>query len=307
MSIQLFFLNPMIRLTMKRRFRKKPHVMELRAIMEEIAKRPAKIPANIARSESTLGGVRTEIFKSTKADETRAVLYIHGGGWVAGTPANHIPLLWRLAEQTGAPIYAPDYRLAPEHPFPAGLDDCVSAYRALLDKGLSPSSIVVGGDSAGGNLTLALALKLKQLGLPQPAGLVCLSPATELVDALPSHSTNKNTDAMFDPRIFPTVREVYWPNQDGTNPLISPLRGDVRGLPPTLFQASAVEMLRDDSVRMAKKMLAAGVPVTVDLWPRVFHVWQVTADILPEARVAIHRISSFIKERFATNSQKAAA
>ena len=307
MSLQLFFLNPIIRFSMKRRFRKKPHVMELRAIMSEIAKRPAKIPPRITKTEASLGGVRTEVFKDAKADETRALLYLHGGGWVAGTPSNHIPLLWRLADQTNVPVYAPDYRLAPEHPFRAGLDDCVGVYRALLDNGIAASSIVVGGDSAGGNLTLALALKLKQLGLPQPAGLVCLSPATELAEPLPSHSSNRNSDAMFDSRIFATVREVYWPNQDGTNPLISPLRGDVRGLPPTLFQASAAEMLRDDSVYMAEKMRAAGVPVTIDLWPRVFHVWQVTADILPEARVAIHRIARFVKERLAASAQKAAA
>jgi acetyl esterase/lipase len=307
MSLQLFLIDPMIRFSMKRRFRKRPHVMELRPLMAEIARRPQKIPSQIAKTEITLGGVRTEVFKSQKADERCALLYLHGGGWVAGTPANHTPLLWRLADQINVPVYAPDYRLAPEHPFPAGLEDCVSTYRALLEKNIPASSIVVGGDSAGGNLTLALALKLKQLGVPQPAALVCLSPATELLEPLPSHTRNRASDAMFDPRIFATVREVYWPNQDGANPLLSPLRGDVRGLPPTLFQASAAEMLCDDSVRMAEKMRAAGIAVTLDLWPRVFHVWQIMADVLPEARVAIHRISAFVNERLAAASEKVAA
>src|SRR5512146_1847205 len=167
MSIQLFFVDKMLRLTAKRRFRRNPDVMELRAIMAELPLRPA--PGHVSVDLVTLGGVKAERLRTADADESKAILYIHGGGFVAGVPGNHRPLTWRLADKVGVPVYAVDYRLAPEHPFPAGLDDCVAAYRGLLAKGIPAKSIVIGGDSAGGNLTLATALKLKSLGVELPA------------------------------------------------------------------------------------------------------------------------------------------
>ncbi len=299
MSIQLFAIDLLLRATMKRRMKKNPDVRELRPIMAEAPKRIP--PAHISLTEGRLNGVPCEILKTADAKAGRAILYIHGGGWVAGAPWNHRALTWRLAEQTQSTVYAIEYRLAPEHPFPAGLEDCVAAYGALLDMGIAPGGIIIGGDSAGGNLTFATALKLKQDGLPQPAGLVALSPATEMADHLPSHHSNINRDAMFNEKLFDTVRTAYFPGQDGTNPLLSPLRGDVSGLAPTLIQCSRDEMLRDDGVMMAEKLNKAGVSTTLEVWPKVFHVWQITADMLPEARKAIANISAFINARFASN------
>lgn len=293
MSLQLYALNTLMRFTVQRRFRKNPDLMEMRAIMQSSP--IPKVPSRIKVEQIRLGGVPTEKLQAASASSAHALLYMHGGGFVAGVPANHRALTWRLAEQTGIPVYAIDYRLAPEHPFPAALDDCLAAYRALLDQGIAPGAIAVGGDSAGGNLTLVLALKLKALGLPQPGALICLSPVTDLAEPAPSHTANVKTDVLFDPRIFDTVAKYYYPGHDSRDPLLSPLRGDPQGLPPTLFQASDAEMLRDDSLRMAEKMRAAGVPVTVQISPKVFHIWQVTADVLPEARAAIANISSFIK------------
>lgn len=301
MSIQLFVFDKIIRLMAKRRFQKNPDVYLLRPFMAQAAQRPAKVPAHVALSEASLGGVRTETLVPQGADHSKALLYIHGGGWVAGAPLNHRALTWRLADKLAIPVYAVDYRLAPEHPFPAGLEDCVAAYRALLEKGIAPSGILIGGDSAGGNLTLATALKLKALGLPQPAGLICLSPSTELATTTPAHKENARRDAMFVPAMFGTVKAHYFPDSDGTDPFISPLRGDVSGLPPVLFQCSGDEMLRDDSVLMAKKLGDAGVPATLQVWPRVFHVWQIMADALPEARRAIDDIVTFAKARLAAS------
>ena len=295
MSLQRYVVNTLLRFTVKRRFAKEPDVMELRAIMAELP--PARVPQHIHIDQGHLGTVATEVMTAPGASSAHAILYIHGGGFVGGAPTTHRALTWRLADETRVPVYVIDYRLAPEHPFPAGLDDCVTAYRTLLAKGLSPSAIAVGGDSAGGNLTLALALKLKVLGLPQPAALVCLSPVTDLAEGAPSHKTNANSDVMFDARTFDTVAKSYCPDHDAGDPLISPRRGDPAGLPPTLFQASGAEMLRDDSVLMADKMRAAGVDVTIELWPKVSHVWQVTADMLPEGRQAIAKISAFVKQR----------
>jgi acetyl esterase/lipase len=294
MSLQLVFLNATLRFTIKRRLRRNPDVMELRAIMSTM--QPPRVPAQIAVESVILEGVAVEKLSAEAAAPDYAVLYLHGGGFVAGAPANHRALTWRLAEMIGVPVYAVDYRLAPEHKFPAGLEDCVAAYRGLLEAGIAANSIVVGGDSAGGNLTLALALKLKQLGLPQPAALVCLSPVTDLSEPSPSHLSNARADAMFDPRSFATLPASYCPGHDLRDPLLSPVYGDLAGLPPVLFQCSDAEMLRDDSVRMADALRQAGVRVSLQIWPRVFHVWQVTADQLPEARAAIAKIAGFVRE-----------
>ena len=213
MSLQLIVADPVVRFMMKRRFAKSGTVMTLRGIMEEHARYTGPIPKRIRMDKISLGGVPTERLRSADADEKKALLYIHGGGFVAGSPANHRQLTWRLAAKINVPVYAIDYRLAPEHPFPAALEDALAAYRTLLDKGIDPSRIAVGGDSAGGNLTLALALKLKQSGLPLPGALVCLSPVTDLAEPAPSHISNIGSDAMFDPGIFNSVPEFLLPRR----------------------------------------------------------------------------------------------
>ena len=299
MSIQLFFIDKLLRLTAKRRFRRNPDVMELRALMSEMPLRPA--PAHVTVDLVTIGGIKTERLHTASADESKAILYIHGGGFVAGVPGNHRPLTWRLADKVGVPVHAVDYRLAPEHPYPAGLNDCVAAYRGLLEKGIAAKSIVIAGDSAGGNLTLTTALKLKALGVELPAALVALSPATDMQgEDFESRRVNASSDAMFSEAMFATLEPLYCPNADMHDPFISPYRGDAAGLPPTLIHCSDAEMLRDDGVKMAEKMKAAGVPVTLEVWPKVFHVWQVMADMLPEGRQSIDKIAAFMREHLRT-------
>ncbi len=293
MSIQLFLIDKVIRFQMKRRFRRNPDVMLLRPMMRAMERRAPRVPAHVAVTSMKLGDVRTEKLTPANADTSGAVLYIHGGAFIAGTPVTHRALTWRLAAGLSVPVYAVEYRLAPEDPFPAGLEDIVAAYRALLELGVS--RIFVAGDSAGGNLTLSLTLKLKALGLRLPHALVCLSPATDLVGHLESHRTNAESDAMFDPRLLPLVAPLYCPKGDPADPLVSPLRGDVSGFPPTLIQCSAIELLRDDGVKMAEKLREAGVVVELEVWPAVYHVWQLSADVLPEARRAIDKILSFLK------------
>jgi len=296
MSIQLFLADKVIRLTAKRRFARNPDVMQLRPMMAEM--RPPRVPQRITLQKISLGGVPAERLMPGNANARRAILYIHGGGFVGGSPSNHRALTWRLAEQLGCTVFAIDYRLAPENPFPAGLNDCVTAYRELLKSGYEPHGLAVGGDSAGGNLSLALALNLKRLGVEQPAALVAISPATDLAGSLPSHSANARSDAMFDMKMFGSLTPLYCPGQDAANPLISPLRGDTKGLPPTLIQCSQDEMLRDDGVLMAEKLKSAGVDVRLEVWPRVFHAWPIMADVIPEAREAIKNIVEFVATRW---------
>jgi acetyl esterase/lipase len=253
----------------------------------------AKLPADVTVEQAELGGVPVEKLTATGAESSGAFFYIHGGGWVAGSPRTHRPLTQCLATKTGMTVYAVDYRQAPEHFFPAGLDDCVAAYRALLEK-TPANEIVVGGDSAGGNLALALALRLKAEGIPLPAALVCLSPATDLAATGGSRVTNAQRDALFVEDMMHTVEGRYCPGADPHNPYISPLHGDLADLPPTLFHVGDTEMLLDDSTRMADKMRAAAVPVTIKVWPKVPHVWHLMADLLPEARQAIDEIVAFV-------------
>lgn len=294
MSLQLYVMDWILRFQIKRRFKKNPDVFELRPIMQAQEPMSSKLPPEVSAEEITLGGVPVEKLSAKGVASAGAIFYIHGGGWVAGSPRTHRPLTWRLASKLGMPVYAVDYRLAPEHYFPAGLDDCVAAYRALVET-VPPSSIAVGGDSAGGNLTLALALRIKAEGLPMPAALFCLSPATDLAATGKSVQTNAKSDALFVEKMMHTLEPRYAPGVDPKHPFLSPLYGDVSGLPPTIFQVGATEMLLDDSVRMAEKMKAAGVPATLNVWPKVPHVWHLMADILPEARRAIDDLVAFIR------------
>ena len=297
MSLQLTLIDLLLRWQVKRKFKKNPDVQLLRPIMQQMEPHNSKLPEDIHVEEIALGGVPTEMLASAEPRKDAAFLYIHGGGFVGGSPRTHRPLTWRLAKEINIPVYAVDYRLAPEHLYPAGLDDCVAAYRGLLDMGIAPSAILVGGDSAGGNLTLALTLRLKAEGLPMPAGLVCLSPATDLTGSGASRHENTKSDALFVSEMMDSLTPAYCPGCDEKDPFLSPLFGDVAGFPPTLFQVGEREMLRDDSVRMADALQAAGVETTIEVWPKVWHVWQLNADMLPEARDAISHIVSFSRRR----------
>ena len=294
MSVQLYLMDKMLRFSVKRRFAKAPNVMTLRSIMTEMAASSKAPPAPVGIEAEVLGGVVSEKLSQPGSDQTRAILYLHGGGFVAGAPATHRPLTWRLARLTNLPVHVVDYRLAPEHPFPAGLDDCFAAYQGLLAQGIESHHIAIIGDSAGGNLTLTVALKAKMQNIPLPGCLVCLSPVTDLVEPGQSHHENVRSDALFVPTSFATLVETYCPGHDARDPLISPLRGDLSALPPTLLQCSGAEILRDDSVRIADKMRAAGTSVELEIWPKVPHVWQVLADVVPEARQAIDKICRFV-------------
>ena len=297
MSIQRPLIELLLRWQVKGKFKKDPDVKLLRPIMKQLEPRVSKLPGDIKAEPLTLGGVPGEKLTAAEPREEAAFLYIHGGGFVGGSPLTHRPLTRRLAQEIGIPVYAIDYRLAPEHPYPAGLDDCVAAYKALLEKGIAPSAILVGGDSAGGNLTLALALRLKAEGLPMPAGLVCLSPVTDMTGSGKSHTANTKSDALFVGEMIESLGPTYCPGCDEKDPFLSPLFGDVTGLPPTFFQVGEKEMLRDDSTRMADALQMAGVETTIEVWPKVWHVWQVNADMLPEAREAIAHIVAFARRR----------
>ncbi len=231
-------------------------------------------------------------------DAPAVILYIHGGGWFRGSPAVYREFLLRLSAATGARVFAVQYRLAPEAPFPAGLEDCVRAYDWLLAQGVDPRRLAIVGDSAGGNLTMATALQLRDLQLPQPAALACLSLVADLAVTGDSHVTRQAEDpTLGGSPIMALVVKHYLNGTDPRHPLASPLYADLCGLPPLLIQVGTAEILLDDSRRLAERAQAAGVDVTLEVWDAMPHVFQFSAADLPEGQQAIDRIGAFVRRQ----------
>ncbi|MDR5778378.1 alpha/beta hydrolase [Caballeronia sp. LZ065] len=226
----------------------------------------------------------------------RTILYLHGGGYYFCSPRSHRAITFRLAAQARASVLSLDYRLAPEHRFPAAVDDGVAAYRRLLDEGTPAHSIALAGDSAGGGLALATLLALRDAGTPLPAAAVLFSPWTDLTCGGASMRTNEGRDPMYHAAVFPRVAAQYLGGADARHPYASPLFGEFSGLPPLLLQVGDTELLLDDSTRVAERARAAGVAVQLDVWRNVPHIFQIWAPFMPEASEALKRAAAFIEE-----------
>ena len=247
------------------------------------------------------GTVPAEWIQAEGADPDRRLLYIHGGSWISGSAKIYRPMLSRLSELTGLSILAIDYRLAPENPFPAGLDDSYAAYlwlRKNSPQGETPAQrCFIMGDSAGGNLTLACLNKLKDNQQPQPDAAIALSPATDFTGQSPSLKTKAEVDPIINPAVLPLLEPVYIRGAVPLDhPYCSPLFGDLGQLPPTLLQVGEAEVLLDDAVRYADKANAEGGNATLQQWPDMPHVFQGFAPLLPEAVEAIEKMAAFIRE-----------
>jgi monoterpene epsilon-lactone hydrolase len=242
------------------------------------------------------GGVPGMLAAVAPSRAERCVLYFHGGGYSIGTAALYRDFLWRIAGAARAQVLFFDYRLAPEHPFPAALDDAVAAYRWLAGR-FDRRHIAFAGDSAGGGLLFAALLRLRDEGVELPRAAVALSPWTDLALTGESMRSNAVADPMLDPDNLPELVRNYCAGADPRNPYISPVYGDPTGLPPSLIQAGSDEILRDDAVRMADRMRAAGCEAEVEIWQRMPHAWHLYARLIPEGRRAIARIGQFLQER----------
>jgi len=240
-------------------------------------------------------GVHREL-SVTASERVATVLYLHGGGYYFCSPRTHRPITFGLARAARARVFALAYRLAPEHPFPAAVDDAVAAYHALLAAGVSPSSIVIAGDSAGGGLALATLVALRDAGTPLPAGALVFSPWTDLAATGASLVTNDALDVMFCGAAIARAARFYLGNTPADTPLASPLYADLHGLPPLLIHASNTEVLRDDALRFANRAEAAGVEVRLRVWPDTPHAFQIFARWLPEARDALTQAGQFIAQ-----------
>lgn len=226
---------------------------------------------------------------------SRTILYLHGGGYVAGSAASHRPIVAALARRTPAQVFAPNYRLAPEHPYPAALDDAERAYEWLLSSGIPAGAIAIAGDSAGGGLTMALLIRLRDKGAPLPACAVMFSPWLDLAGTGASLHANDGRDSMFRPENIAAFAACYAPPDVWRDPAVSPVYGRLDGLPPLHFQVGSDEVLRDDAVRVHEGVLSSGGSSELVAYDGVFHVWQMLDGLVPEAGEALARASSFVR------------
>jgi acetyl esterase/lipase len=272
--------------------------------VSNIEQKSYPIPENVSVEPIDAGGVSAEWQTVPGAAEDRVLLYIHGGGFIMGSPNSHRVLTVALGQLTKMRVLSLNYRLAPEHPYPAQLKDCTAAYRWLLSKGINPKNIVVSGDSAGGCLTLTTLVKLRNDKIPLPVGAVCLSPATDMTlsrkDSLArAFWENAPTDPILaDAGLFWWI-PAYLGGADPSDPLVSPIYADLKGLPPLLVQASNCEMLFGGCKGLVDRAKAAGVNATLQTWDNMVHVFQgFGLHDLPEAKEAIDKIAKFVQKLF---------
>jgi monoterpene epsilon-lactone hydrolase len=271
-------------------------IEEARAEFEGVASQ--FLPAGDVRREPVdAGGVPGEWISTPESAPERVIYYLHGGAYFMGSVNTHRELISRLSRAARARAIAIDYRLAPENPFPAAVEDSTSAYRWLISTGVDPARLVIAGDSAGGGLTLATLVALRDAGEPLPAAAVCLSPWVDLEGIGESMITRAEVDPMIQRDSLIQAGKAYLGDADPHTPLAAPLYADLRGLPPMLIQVGTAEALLDDATRFAERARAAGVEVTLEPWDDMFHVWQFCASILPEGQAAIDRIGEFVRKR----------
>lgn len=244
-----------------------------------------------------IGGVPAERLTPPSTKAGAVVLYLHGGGYCIGSPRSHRHLAAAIATAMNAVALVPDYRLAPEHPFPAALDDALAVYRALLADGVAPSRVVIAGDSAGGGLTVATLVALRDAGVSLPAAGACLSPWVDLTCAGASYETRAAADPIVKRESVGEMATAYLGGRDATTPLASPLYADLTALPPLLIQVGNDEVLLDDAVQLADRAKAAGVGTTLEIWPDMIHVWPWFLSMLDEAPAAVAAIAAFARSR----------
>jgi monoterpene epsilon-lactone hydrolase len=292
MSWQLVALDAWLRVTEKRRLARETDVHRARARMERLAARYAF--ADRARwSAAPLG--RLAAFRRAEPGARATLLWFHGGAYCLGSARTHAGLVGALARRAGVAAVLPEYRLAPEHRFPAAVDDAEAAWTALVAEGVAPAAIVLGGDSAGGGLVFALLHRLAAAGAPMPAAAIAFSPWTDLTLTAPSLVAFARRDAYLPAGRLADVRDQYLGAADARDPAASPWLGSFPGAPPVLIQVGGAEILVDDSRRMAERLRADGVTTTLDLVPGAPHVFQAFAGVLPEADAALDRAAAFIR------------
>lgn len=270
--------------------------MELtaRRKMYDAAERVFKLPGGMSVSKVECGGQPAELLAPADGTE-RALLYLHGGGYVIGSPQSHRHVAAAIAKAAGALTLAPDYRLAPEHAFPAALDDAIAGYDWLQANGWRPEQITIAGDSAGGGLTLAVLLRLKEQGAAQPGAAIAISPWTDMTASGASYQSKAEVDPMVTMSNLRGYADMYRGERALDDPLLSPLFGDLAGLPPMLIQVGDDEVLLDDAREFHARAEAAGTDSSLEVWDKMVHVWHWFGEYLDEAAEANDNIAAFMR------------
>jgi acetyl esterase/lipase len=255
------------------------------------------VPESIEQRADHIGDMAVEWVQRPEASAQHAVLYLHGGGYVCGSIASHRPITAELAKTFKGGVLSLDFRLAPEHPFPAALDDAVSGYRYLLDRGVSPGGIAIAGDSAGGGLAICTITALRQRGLPSPGAAWVISPWSDLTNAGQTIQRNAATDPIVFLAALTASRDLYLAGEDHAHPLATAAEAGFAGFPPLLIQVAATEILLDDAIRLARLAALRNVAVTLDVWPGMVHVWHLFARDLQEARDATAQAAQWLNAR----------
>lgn len=273
---------------------KKLSIAEYRANDIKSAKLIGEIPKTVRLESVEIDELHAEWITPENAKPKKIILYLHGGGYVTGSIEPYRMMCSLLATYTGIKTLTPNYRLAPEHPFPAALDDALKTYRWLLKQGHSPVDIIICGDSAGGGLSLATVIALRDNNESLPAATVCLSPWTDLTLKNKTHVTNAKVESMLRADVLHEWASAYAGESNLNNPLISPIHADLHGLPPLFIQVGSDEVLLDDSILLAEKAKATGVDVTLKIHDNMWHVWMVLGELIPESKKAFEEIAIFI-------------
>lgn len=274
-------------------YREDQSIAELRAESEARAR---ALPADVKVTEVSMNGVPATWFDAPGARPERVFLFFHGGGYYRGSVSASRDTAARFSAATRARCLSVEYRLAPEHPYPAAVDDAHAAWQALIDSGVAPSRVVVGGISAGGGLTLALVLRLRRLGQALPAGIAPLSPWTDLTQSGATYGTHQHLDPAISKAYLDRMAALYAGSHDPAGEETSPLFADLSGLPPMLVQVGTAEVLLDDSRVLAERAGNAGVSVTLEQWDDMIHGWHGMAHQLPEGADAIERVGEFAQD-----------
>jgi epsilon-lactone hydrolase len=253
------------------------------------------VPSDVTVQPVTANGVPAEWTSTPDADPNSVILYLHGGGYVICSLQSHRHLVTEIGRACGTRTLAIDYRLAPEHPFPAPVEDTVAAYRFLLDSGIRPERIVLAGDSAGGGLVVGALLAIREAGLPLPACGWCISPWVDMEALGQSFNDRAAADPTVQKATIQMMAQWYLGGADPRHPHAAPIHGDLRGLPPLLIQVGAAETLLDDSIALARKAGIADVVVDLQIWPEMIHVWHIYFPMLAAGRNAIAMGGSFVR------------
>jgi epsilon-lactone hydrolase len=272
-----------------------PEALDAQRDQYDKAERFFKVPPDVTVEPVKVHEMAAEWLRPAGARADVTVLYLHGGGYAIGSPKSHRHLAAAIAKAAGARALLIDYRRAPEQPFPAAVDDAVAGYRWLLATGQAAERIVVAGDSAGGGLTVAMLVALRDAGAPLPAAGVCISPWVDLTCSGGTYQTKAASDPIVTREGVARMASWYLAGADPRTPLASPLHADLRGLPPLLIHVGSDEVLLDDARQLAARARAAGVEATLDVWPEMIHVWHWFLGMLGEAQRAVDRIGEFIR------------